>query len=143
VSLAAWQAVNKTAQDNVEGFSTYAELTPRWDERLARVPSFKAEFIRTPNYVYGVPEGAPVGTVPNVFPDPLIMLRVLLLAAQCMSSTAGSLQMASFSLLNLHLWGYDKKIKDRILLFASEFPHIDRRSAIPESLSVTRDSVPS
>lgn len=39
-------------------------------ERLARMPQFKSEFLRTANCVYGVPEGAPKSATPSILPNP-------------------------------------------------------------------------
>jgi hypothetical protein len=45
-------------------------LKPNLMERVARVPQFDSEFLRTANYVYGVPEGAPKSTSPSILPNP-------------------------------------------------------------------------
>jgi hypothetical protein len=43
---------------------------PSWRERVLRTPQFKAEFLRTPNYVFGIPEGSPPGTQAQIFSNP-------------------------------------------------------------------------
>ena len=71
--LTAWQAGEGAQTEKpttVEGFREYPRLTPDWKERVARMPSFKAEIVKTLPNVYGIAENAPAGTLAAVIPNP-------------------------------------------------------------------------
>jgi hypothetical protein len=55
---------------NVQAVEANFIKPPRTLERIARVPQFKSEFLRTANYVYGVPEGSPKSATPSILPNP-------------------------------------------------------------------------
>lgn len=63
--------VTKSAEERQnEKDAKKAFLKTSFQDRLARVPQFKAEWLRTANYVYGLPEGAPKSATPSILPDP-------------------------------------------------------------------------